>query len=63
VIELPNAPELINDGDDIEIDYANGVINNKTQNKQIKFMPLPDFALEIIKDGGLLEHIKNKQAK
>lgn len=63
VIELPNAPELINDGDDIDIDYEAGVINNKTQNKQIKFMPLPDFALEIIKDGGLLDHIKLKQAK
>ena len=60
VIELPNAPEVINDGDDIEIDYKAGVINNKTQGKKIDFQPLPDFALEIINDGGLLEHIKKK---
>lgn len=60
VIELPNAPELINDGDEIEIDYKAGIIDNKTQGKKIEFQPLPDFALEIINDGGLLEHIKKK---
>ncbi|MCK4998223.1 MAG: 3-isopropylmalate dehydratase small subunit [Anaerohalosphaera sp.] len=62
VIELPNAPELINDGDEIDIDYATGTINNKTQDKQITFQPLPDFALEIINDGGLLKHIKKQNA-
>jgi 3-isopropylmalate/(R)-2-methylmalate dehydratase small subunit len=60
VIELPNAPEVINDGDEIEIDYKAGVIKNKTHGKEISFEPLPDFALEIINDGGLLEHIKKK---
>ncbi len=60
VIELPNAPEVINDGDEIEIDFKTGVIDNKTQNKKIDFEPLPDFALEIINDGGLLDHIKKK---
>jgi len=57
-IELENAAQKINDGDEIEIDYETGVIDNKTQGKQIKFKALPDFAIEIVKDGGLLEHIK-----
>lgn len=60
-IEMANATEAIADGDDIEIDYKKGVINNKTQKKVITFKPLPDFAIEIINDGGLLEHIKNKK--
>jgi 3-isopropylmalate/(R)-2-methylmalate dehydratase small subunit len=63
VIELPNAPQVINDGDEIEIDYKAGEINNKTQKKKITFEPLPDFALEIINDGGLLEHITKKVKK
>ena len=63
VIELPNAPQVINDGDEIEIDYKAGQINNKTQKKKISFEPLPDFALEIINDGGLLEHITKKVKK
>lgn len=60
VVELPGAPQKINDGDDIEIDYKAGVINNKTQGTEIKFNPLPDFAVEIIEDGGLLKHISKK---
>ena len=60
VIELKNALEQINEGDRLDIDFENGVINNKTQGKKTVFAPLPEFALEIIKDGGLLQHIKNK---
>ena len=60
VIELKNALEQINDGDRLDIDFENGVIDNKTQGKKTAFAPLPDFALEIINDGGLLKHLKNK---
>jgi 3-isopropylmalate/(R)-2-methylmalate dehydratase small subunit len=60
IIESPDALEKINDGDEVEIDYKNGLIKNKTASVDIKFNPLPDFALEIINDGGLLEHIKKK---
>ncbi|MBN2138112.1 MAG: 3-isopropylmalate dehydratase small subunit [Sedimentisphaerales bacterium] len=58
LIESPEATEHINDGDEIEINYETGVVENKTAGARIEFKPLPDFAIEIIKDGGLLEHIK-----
>ncbi len=61
IIESPEALEKINDGDEVEIDYKNGLIKNKTAGIDISFNPLPDFALEIINDGGLLEHITKKQ--
>jgi len=57
VIESPDALEKIKDGDKVEIDYKAGLIKNETAGIDIKFNPLPDFALEIINDGGLLEHI------
>lgn len=57
-IELDNAQNIIQDGDDLDIDYEAGVINNKTQGTEISFTPLPDFAIAIVKDGGLLPHIK-----
>jgi 3-isopropylmalate/(R)-2-methylmalate dehydratase small subunit len=60
VIEMPDALKHFTDGDDIEIDFKAGVVVNKTSGKKVPFRPLPDFALEIIKDGGLLKHITKK---
>ena len=61
LIELADAAEKINDGDEIEIDYEKGTIDNKTTGETVEFKPLPDFAIEIIKDGGLLNHIKKQK--
>jgi len=60
LIESSDAMEKINNGDELQIDYKNGLIKNNTAGIDIAFEPLPDFALEIINDGGLLEHIKKK---
>ena len=60
-VELQNATDKINDGDDVEIDYKAGVINNKTQGTTVEFTPLPDFALDILNSGGLLDHIKKQK--
>lgn len=48
----------ISDGDELEVDPENGVIFNKTKGVEIKFSPLPEFMLNIIKDGGLAKHFK-----
>jgi len=63
LIESKDAVERISDGDEVQIDYEAGIIEDKTTGEKIKFRPLPDFALEIIRDGGLLQHIKNKKLK
>ena len=60
LIESKDAIDKINDGDELEIDYKTGLIKNLSTGIDIKFAPLPDFALEIINAGGLLEHIKKK---
>jgi len=60
VIETSDGLDTINNGDELEIDYKNGLIKNKTACVEIKFKPLPEFALEIINNGGLLDHIKKK---
>jgi len=58
IIESPDALDKISNGDELEIDYKAGLIKDKTRGIDISFNPLPDFALEIIQDGGLLEHIQ-----
>jgi 3-isopropylmalate/(R)-2-methylmalate dehydratase small subunit len=60
IIECSNAADGIENGDELEIDYKKGVIKAAKKGVSYKFNPLPDFALEIIGDGGLLEHIKKK---
>ena len=57
LIESPDALEKIKDGDEVDIDYKAGVIRNKTTGIDTSFNALPDFALEIINAGGLLDHI------
>jgi 3-isopropylmalate/(R)-2-methylmalate dehydratase small subunit len=60
LIESPDALDKTNDGDELDIDFKAGMIKNKTAGTDISFNPLPDFALEIINDGGLLEHITKR---
>ncbi len=60
IIELPDATEKINNGDELEIDYKTGLIKNKTTGTDISFKPLPDFALEIIEAGGLINKLAKK---
>ena len=62
LIESADAVNKIKDGDEIEIDYDAGLIKDKTSKKKTTFQPLPDFAQEIIRDGGLLNHIMKKGA-
>ena len=57
LIESPDALEKISTGDEVKIDYKAGTIKNKSAGTDINFKPIPDFALEIIENGGLLEHI------
>lgn len=61
LIESDEAVDKINDGDEIEIDYDAGLIKDATRGVDISFSPLPDFALDIIRDGGLLDHISKRK--
>ncbi|MCF7861380.1 3-isopropylmalate dehydratase small subunit [Candidatus Woesearchaeota archaeon] len=59
VIECPNATE-IKDGSKVEIDLDSGTIKS---GQSYNFSPLSDFAKELIKCGGLMNHIKNDNNK
>jgi len=64
LIELPQAVDQIHDGDELQIDYTAGLIHNVSRGMDnIPFKPLPDFALEIIQAGGLLERIRKNMLR
>ena len=51
----------IDEGDEIEIDFVQGTIVNKTKNTKGNFPPFPEFLQNIIAKGGLLNSLKESK--
>ena len=58
IMECPEASERIEDGDEVAIDFATGVITNVTKNETYQAAPFPAFIQEISDAGGLLNSLK-----
>lgn len=58
VVECRNA-DSIEDGDELEIDYERGVINNKTKSERYEITPMPEFLKEIVEKGGLVNYARS----
>lgn len=50
--------DLIDDGDELEVNLKEGIIRDITKGQSITFSPIPDFMLGILNEGGLLPYIK-----
>ncbi|MHC4506248.1 MAG: 3-isopropylmalate dehydratase small subunit [Planctomycetota bacterium] len=48
----------IDQGDEIELDLAGGVVRNLTKGAEASFPPIPPFMRKILDDGGLVAHIR-----
>ncbi len=64
IIEMPDTDE-IDEGDELKINFDQGIIMNLTKKKEYKINPYPDFLQNIIKSGGWLNYaktlLKNKE--
>ena len=58
IIECNVASEKIDDGDEVEIDFESGVITNITKGESYMGQAFPDFLINIINKGGLLNSLK-----
>jgi 3-isopropylmalate/(R)-2-methylmalate dehydratase small subunit len=58
VLQSPDAPDALQNGDEIEIDFPGGRI--LSAGRTFTFIPLPDAVLDIVRAGGLLEWTKKK---
>ena len=56
VIELAEGTQTIGMGDEVEIDFAAGVVRHDAG--KYRFPPLPPEVLAILEDGGLIPHVK-----
>jgi 3-isopropylmalate/(R)-2-methylmalate dehydratase small subunit len=59
-IEMPGVTKLVSYGDEVEIDPGNGIFKNLTSGDEGRFVPMPDFIMEIVESGGLIEYIKRR---
>ena len=60
IIECKEASEAISEGDDVEVDFASGVITNKTKHETYQGQAFPPFMQKIIDCEGLVNYINQK---
>ena len=62
LMEVGDDVDKINDGDELEIDAATGVIRDLTNGAQITCPPLPKSMAVILDKGGLVGYVKERLA-
>jgi len=60
IVTCPEFVDVTDSGDEIDVDVANGVVSNITKGQTFQAEPLPDFVLEIVESGGLVEWVKRR---
>ena len=61
ILECPEASKGIQAGDEVSVDFDSGVITNITKGETYTARPFPAFIQDIIRNGGLMNSIKQKQ--
>jgi len=60
LLECPEAVSGTKAGDTLEVDLSRGEITNISKNRTFVARPYPEFMMEIITAGGLIEHTRSK---
>lgn len=60
VIEHEEIPDMVEEGDRLNIDLEDGKLENLSTGETFDIDPLPDFMLQTLEDGGLVEQYKKK---
>lgn len=55
ILEVPES-EKISQGDNLDVDMANGTVKNISKNEEYKFTPIPPFMMELVDAGGLMNY-------
>lgn len=60
IIESEEAAKNIEAGDEVEVDFDNGIIYDRTKGTEYKGQAFPEFMQKIIQAEGLINYINNK---
>ena len=62
LLECPDT-DMIQEGDTLDIDLEAGIIRNETKGESYTCSKIPPHIMELIHDGGLVEHLKKNLHK
>jgi 3-isopropylmalate/(R)-2-methylmalate dehydratase small subunit len=62
ILECPEAVDGSEAGDELAVELETGTIRNLSKGREFKAKPYPQFMLELIQAGGLVEHTKRRLA-
>jgi 3-isopropylmalate/(R)-2-methylmalate dehydratase small subunit len=60
VLVCPGVSGKVKEGDMLVVDLQTGKVENKTSGSVLEATRLPEFIMEILDDGGLIEHLKRR---
>lgn len=63
LLESSEASESIQEGDKVRVNLSNGEIFDLTQKRKFFAKPIPSFMQNLIRDGGLIKHLRKKELK
>ena len=61
LLESEQASDALEEGDQISVDLLTGKIRNQSKDQHFSAKPIPDFMMEIIHAGGLVNHLKKSK--
>jgi len=63
ILECEEAVDGSDSGDKLEVDLESGAIRNLTRGTAFQAKPFPDFMLELLRAGGLVEYTRRRLAE
>lgn len=62
ILECEEAALKIDEGDEVQVDLASGIIKNLTKDETYEAQPFPEFMQQLIAAGGLMNYVMAKKA-
>jgi len=60
VLECLGVSGKVEDGDELIVNLETGIIENRSKGLTLRATQLPEFIMEILNDGGLIEHLRKR---
>ena len=60
VLVCTGVSSTVNEGDMLAVDLQSGKVEDRTSGSVLQATKLPEFIMEVLEDGGLIEHLKRR---